>query len=167
MTWKQRKTTILLTCAGALALVAPWGAIAQTSNSARAGRQLEGTWRVNVQQENCKTGAKVGPPFVSLISFALGGTMTETTSNPMFYPAERSPGHGVWSYLGRDDYRASSIAFITVNGALTATQVITQAIEIENNPDTFTTSAAKIQFFKPDGTLLRAGCAVATGKRFE
>ncbi len=165
------KTSAFLVVAGALALLAPSGAHGQSendnpANGNAAAHRLEGSWRITVQSYDCKTGAKIGPPFLSLATMARGGTQTETTSNPMFYPAQRSPGHGVWSYEGRDDYRASSIAIITVNGMITATQVIRQQIEMENNPDKFA-SVAKVQFFKPDGTLLRAGCASAIGTRFE
>ena len=67
---------------------------AQSSNSASA-KGLEGTWRVQVTIHDCNTGAPLGPPFASLLSFARGGTITETTSRSS--PAFRGPAHGVWS----------------------------------------------------------------------
>ena len=92
--------------------------------------------------------------------------MTETTSNPMFYPSERGPGHGVWHETGHKTYRASSIALITLNGALTAMQTITQTIEIGDDPDTFQTTKAQVKFLAPDGTVIRTGCATAVGARY-
>jgi hypothetical protein len=98
---------------------------------------LKGTWTVEVTQTNCQTGAALGAPFLSLLTFDSGGTMTETTSNPHFYPAARGPGHGVWSYLGGRSFRASSLAFITSNGALAELQTITQKIDVGSNADSF------------------------------
>jgi len=130
------------------------------------GQKLEGTWKVTVTLRDCSLGTPVAPPFMSLLTFARGGTMTESTSSPMFFPAFRGPGHGVWHKTGGSTYAASSIAMITVNGALTRTQTITQTIEV-NNEDSFTTTAATVKFFAPNGTQVGSGCATATGVRFE
>lgn len=130
-------------------------------------RGLEGTWVVEVSLHNCQTGVAVGAPFLSYLTFARGGTMTETTSNSMFYPADRGPGHGVWSASGHHTYRAASTAFITLNGALVKTQTITQTIVLAKGGDTFSETNAGVQFFSPGGTLLQAGCANAVGTRFE
>jgi len=148
---------VLIFCAGPLAN-------AQSEQSGGSG--LQGTWMVTVTLHNCATGAQVGAPFQSLLTFARGGTMTETTSNPMFFPAVRGPGHGVWSSSGDGAYTATSLAFITVNGVLTMTQKITQQITLEENDNQFTTSGAQVQFFAPAGSLLRTGCASAVGQRF-
>lgn len=148
----------------AAALLAGMGLSAQAA-AAQTGK-LVGTWRVTVTQHNCQTGAPVGMPFQSLLTFAPGGVMTETTANAMFFPADRGPGHGVWSSLGENRYRAESIAFITVNGALVKTQVITQGIHVDGDGDEFT-SDAKVAFYDPSGALLMRGCAEATGHRFE
>lgn len=128
--------------------------------------QLAGTWRVTVTVHNCATGAQLGMPFRSLLSFARGGTLTETTSNPMFFPAERGPGHGIWARTGDRSFTASSEAFITVNGALVKTQVIKQNITVDHDSDYFK-SDAKVEFFDPSGALLIQGCATATASRYE
>ncbi len=164
-TWKALAA---FTMAGALALALGSGAAPRFEDWESAARKLEGTWRVQVKLYNCQTNAAIGTPFQSLLTFARGGTMTETTANPMFFPAQRGPGHGVWSYTGHRTYSASSLAFITVNGALAQTQKITQTIEMGENPDEFTTTEASVQFFDPTGKLLpMAGCATATAQRFE
>jgi hypothetical protein len=164
-TWKA---LAVLTFTGGLVLSLGRGAAAHSEDWESAERKLEGTWRVQVSLHNCQTGAPIGSPFQSLETFARGGTMTETTSNPNFFPALRGPGHGIWSHKGNHVYDAATLAFITVNGALAKTQKISQTIEIENNPDEFTVTAASVQFFDPAGNLLPvAGCATATGQRFE
>ncbi len=156
----QRIAAAVISAAAALAILPP-GALAQKNSQ----HHLEGTWSVQVTQRDCSTGAPLGVPFLSLLTFAHGGTMTETTSNPMFYPAVRGPGHGVWQHFnGR--YQASSIALITVNGVLTQEQIIRQNIQMGNYPNLFQTTSASVEFYTPAGTLVRKGCATAQGTRF-
>ena len=129
---------------------------------------LTGTWQVIVTLHDCKTGAAIGPPFSSLLTFADGGTLTESTANPLFFPAIRGPGQGVWGHSHhKGQYIAASTAFITMNGVLVKTQKITQMIELGPKQDEFTTPQATVEFFDPAGTLLTSGCAAAVGKRFE
>jgi hypothetical protein len=131
------------------------------------GKTLEGTWITQVTLLDCNTHSALGAPFISMGSFARGGTMTETTSSPAFFPAERSPGHGAWIRTGHHSYKASSMALITLNGTLIKTQTITQTIEMKT-PDEFVTTAASVQFFGPDGTpIASSGCATAVSTRFE
>jgi hypothetical protein len=132
-----------------------------------AGAQSEGSWTVKVTQQNCTTGDPVGEPFLSLLTFSRGGTLVESTSNPMFFPAVRGDGHGVWSATGRQTYRAVSIAFITLNGELAKTQTITQKIEMGADPNTFEVPSASVVFVPADGGPTITGCATATGKRIE
>jgi hypothetical protein len=143
------------------------GKAAHSEDWDRDGRTLEGTWVVTVTQQVCPNGPAVAPPFKSLLTFNAGGTMTETTDNPMFFPALRGPGHGVWSHTGRHTYSSDTTAFVTLNGAIAKTQKISQTIEIGDDPNQFTTTEASVQFFDPLGNLLVSGCATATGQRFE
>ncbi len=163
--WRRFWELAGLAFAGAIVLSLGISAAAQNRGT-EAG--LKGTWVVLVQQRDCQTGVALGDPFGSLVTFASDGTMTETTSNPMFYPSERGPGHGLWSKAGDHKYRASSAAFVTTNGVLSSTQTITETIEMGNDPSHFLTTKAQVQFLNPDdGTLLRSGCATAVGKRFQ
>jgi hypothetical protein len=164
---KYWKALAILAVGAGFLLTVERGAAGRSDDWDRDGQTLEGTWVVTVSQEACPNGPAVAPPFKSLLTFDRGGTMTETTDNPMFFPAVRSPGHGVWSHTGRHTYSADTMAFVTVNGVLAKTQKISQTIEIGNDPNQFTTSAASVQFFDPTGTLLVSGCATATGQRFE
>jgi hypothetical protein len=148
-------------CAGSLT------ASAQTENREFEGRTLEGSWTVQVTQLNCETGAPLGNPFFSLLTFAKGGTLVETTSNPMFFPAVRGPGHGVWSYSDDHSFKAVSVAFITLDGALVKTQTISQTIEMREGPDTFKTTSASVVLVPVAGGPTITGCATAVGKRIE
>jgi len=78
-------------------MVAPRTIANAQSQQAATGRGLVGTWRVDVTLRDCNTGAALASPFRSLLSFARGGTMTETTAR--FSPALRGPGHGIWQQI--------------------------------------------------------------------
>ncbi|MFL6427543.1 MAG: hypothetical protein ACJ71S_04815 [Acidobacteriaceae bacterium] len=162
MKHRYAKVTMLFAIAAIVSVCSARGA----SWPENGGQQLEGTWELQIGLQDCSSGSPVGAPFRSLLTFAQGGTMTETTANPMFFPAVRGPGHGAWIQTGHHTYKATSTAFITVNGALTRIQTIAQTIEIGRD-DVFKTDAASVKFFQPDGTLVATGCAAAIGKRIE
>jgi hypothetical protein len=139
------------------------------------GKELQGTWLVQVQQYNCATQAPIGKPFDSLLVFTEGGTLAETTGNPGFAPGQRTSGFGNWSHEGRHTFSAKSTAFIVYTtapslplspGFTAGTQTISQAIEFKNGPDQFTSDAI-IQFADTTGTVYRSGCATATAQRYE
>ena len=142
------------------------GCAAMQSAQAAEIPSLVGTWQVQISLKDCVSSAPLGQPFQSLLTFAQGGTMTETTSNPGFFPAQRGPGHGNWSSAGDRLYTASSIAYITANGVLVKTQTITQTPIQMTGDNTFQTPSATVKFYAPDGSLLTSACAVANGKRY-
>ena len=149
---------------GGLLLGARGSAAESDRQPQRAEQSLVGTWRTQVTLVNCATGKPVGAPvFQALLTFARGGTATETTANS-FFPALRSPGHGAWVSEGGQSYRAATTAFISRDGALFRTQTISQEIEVDD--DTFS-STATTEFFDPAGTLVLKGCATATGERYQ
>jgi len=170
-----QRTIAAVVLAAACAAALPATARAHDDNDRHAaGTALEGTWTFQITLRDCSSGTPLGAPFYSLLTFNQGGTMTETTANSMFFPAERGPGHGVWSHVkggGYGDasdrrYQARSLALITANGVLTQAQIIRQNIQMGNNPNTLQTTSASVEFYKPDGSLLRKGCATAQGTRF-
>ncbi len=140
-------------------------ALAQPKDRDIEARTLVGSWTVQVTQVNCESGETLGSPFLSMLTFGDGGVMLETTSNPMFFPAERGPGHGVWSYVRGRSFKAVSVAFITLNGELAKTQTISQTIEFGEDPDTFKTTSAAVTIVPADGGPTISGCAIATGTR--
>jgi hypothetical protein len=165
---KNRMLPAALALIGMCAFACASAVAAHDSDDRGDSNDLTGTWQFQITLRNCQSGAPIGAPFQSLLTFADGGTMTETTANSMFYPAERGPGHGVWN-RGRHkgEYTAASIAFITMNGALVKTQKITQTIDMGPGQDKLTTPKATVEFFDPAGNLLQTACAVAVGERFE
>lgn len=141
----------------------------------RQDSALGGTWEVMVTLLNCQTGATIGQPFPSLLTFAGNGTMVETTHNPGFAIGQREPGVGVWSLSGPRKYYARSEAFVqfttapappTSPGFLSGTQTITQTIAFDADPDHWTSDAA-IQFADDTGSVYRQGCAHAVAQRFQ
>lgn len=127
-------------------------------------RKLEGTWRVQVTLRNCQTGAALRT-FPALLTFARGGTLTETTT--AFSSAMRSPGHGFWNHTRGRSFTAASDAFLfNPAGLWTGTQRITQSIEIGNDPDQLE-STASVEIFDTFGSLTATGCATAVASRME
>jgi hypothetical protein len=133
-------------------------------NPGPQARKLEGTWRVQVTIRDCQSGAELRT-FPALLTFAQGGTLTETTTG--FPPAQRTPGHGFWQHTGGHGYGAVSEAFLfSPAGIWTGRQRLTQAIEIGDNPNELTSTATN-EIFDTNGNLILAGCATAVASRLE
>ncbi|MEO8010679.1 MAG: hypothetical protein ABI650_03440 [Dokdonella sp.] len=143
------------------------GASAPNAEPNHFGRGIVGTWQVKVSLHDCTSGVQIGMPFDSLLTFADGGTLTETTANAMFHPAVRSGGHGYRNRDSRSRYTAATLAYVTANGALTRIQKITRSIVMGPNPDEFSVPRADIRFFDPAGNPLMTGCASAVAVRFD
>jgi hypothetical protein len=128
------------------------------------GGKLEGTWRVQVTIRDCASGTALRT-FPAFLTFAQGGTLTETTTG--FPPALRTPGHGVWEHLGGRSYRAVSEAFLfNPAGVWTGTQRLTQIIEISKDGEEMNSNATN-EIFDTNGNLIVNGCATAVGSYFE
>jgi hypothetical protein len=128
---------------------------------------LEGTWRVTVTQQDCQSGAPLGPPFQSLLMFARGGTMSGTTSNSFFLPGQRSDDFGIWSQATARDYIGFSEAFIIFTGGpfTRGSQTIRHRISLTPDANGFT-DIASVQFYDAGGKPLTPvpGCAAAIGQ---
>ena len=135
------------------------------SEQAASGRGLEGTWRVEVTLRDCNTGAALRSPFRSLLSFARGGTMTETTARVS--PALRGPGHGIWQQIQGSTFSSTLEAFLYNSaGVWMAWQRLTQTIEIGDDPNTWTANAHN-EIFDTNDNLLVSGCSTAVGHRID
>lgn len=133
-------------------------------NSESHGGKLEGTWRMQVTIRDCASGAALRT-FPAFLTFAQGGTLTETTTG--FPPALRTPGHGAWEHLGGQTYRAVSEAFLfNPAGVWTGTQRLTQIIEVSIDGEEMNSNATN-EIFDTNGTLIANGCATAVGTYFE
>ncbi len=137
-------------------------AVGVKANADSGARTLEGTWRVNVTVRDCVSGG-ILRTFPALLTFAQGGTLTETTAG--FPPAVRTPGHGFWRHTGDHSYAAVSEAFLFNGGTWTATQRLTQSIEIGDNPDELTSTATG-EIIDTSGNVTST-CATAVATRLE
>lgn len=140
-----------------------------------SSRTLQGTWWVQVTTfTDCASRTPL-ISFSALLTFAEGGTMTGTTTNPGFAIGQRSPDHGVWGRKrAPHSFRASSVALILFTtapnfpvtpGFQAGSQRLDQTIAL-TDPDHFTSDAVT-SFFDATGQQYRQGCATALGERFE
>jgi hypothetical protein len=126
-------------------------------------RRLEGTWRMQVTIRNCQTGDPLRD-FPAYLSFAQGGTLTETTTG--FSPSLRSPGHGIWQRSGGHNYSAVTEAFLfNPAGEWVGGQKLTMAITVVA-ADQINVTATN-QLFDTEGNLTLSGCATAVGQRMK
>lgn len=170
---------ILLAMAFALAFTGNSTAVlAGEENGLAFGRSqapapLEGTWVVTIQPIVCATGQDVAgvPSVTAFLTFAAGGTMTETNSNVAFEPGQRGPGHGYWQRTGRTSYQFAFQAFIQFDSQLSpfrykrGYQRLDQTLELHTG-DEFTSSGT-VRFFAGTSTTnpSPSGCARSTGVR--
>jgi hypothetical protein len=139
---------------------------------------LEGTWRVSIRPIFC-SGPSAGsdvpgiPPVISLLTFARGGTMVESTSNPNFGVGSRSSGHGYWERTGRTSFQFAFHAFLNspTEPYKTGLQRIEQTVEMSDREEW--SSSGPVRFYEvfdlastPDLAPYRLGCARANGLRF-
>jgi hypothetical protein len=169
-TSRQFKSAVM--AMGLAVMIAAAPAAAGRGDQKKGGQSLEGTWWVDVTLRDCATGA-ARATFPSLLAFAKGGTLTETTGNALFQPGQRTGGFGSWSRGPGHTFRVSSDAFIMFDSAPTATappfrrgvQRIAQTVDMRDGSDTFT-SVATVRFYDTAGVLLTSGCATAAGHRY-
>ena len=129
---------------------------------------LEGTWQVRIRPYICATGVPLPPAaeFVSMVSFAAGGTMTETTSNPFFMPGQRSIGLGFWERNGHSSYEVVFQAFVQFTGGnyTQGNQRVEQDIDMVDADHW--NSTAVVEFTDLAGTPVPpSGCMRAVGAR--
>ncbi len=140
---------------------------------------LEGTWVVTIHPIYCQNsttgtpGDDIGrPPVTAYLTFARGGTMTETNSNMAFEPGQRGPGHGYWERTGRTSYQFAFQAFIQFDSDpenpvkyKRGYQRLDQTVEL-HTADEFA-SGGTVNFFAGTTTtsIPPSGCARSTGVR--
>jgi len=140
-----------------------------------SSRTLQGTWWVQVTALTDCVSRTPLLSFSALLTFADGGTMTGTTTNPGFAIGQRSPDHGVWArQRAPHTFRASSVALVLFTtapnlpvtpGFQAGSQRLDQTIALTDG-DHFTSDAVTT-FFNATGQRYRQGCATALGERFE
>lgn len=129
------------------ALVAATGLASGSATSSSEGQQLDGTWMVTVTRINPPPG--VPATFESLMSYARGGVMIETSSTSA---ARRSPALGQWARIGNDLFATSMWFFRSdpATGVNLGTQEVDRTVRLSADGDSFT-AVAVIQQFDVDG----------------
>ena len=148
---------------------------ALTGTARGQGRTLEGVWGVLTQNRNCATNAPIGPPTRALVTYHLGGTLSESRNIPVFAVGQQSESHGIWRHDGGLTYTGRVVTMINFETALNTPpgspgfqagwQVATQTITLLG-PDNFTMTGVS-QFFNLNREVYRVGCASRVGERFQ
>ena len=148
-------------------------AAAQPSHSASSAMRIEGTWLVQVTLRNCDTGMALASVH-SIVTFAPGGTMSETVGATAQVPGQRSEGHGYWKHIGGNIYSQRFVALTRFDtppnppvspGFRAGWQTVTQTVELLD-PNTLSSKGTN-EFFDANAVSYRTGCSTAVGKRFE
>ena len=171
--FKNRLFNVWIAVAFVLVISLTGFSLSAAAGSEGAGpkKDLVGTWRVTVTPYDCESDAE-HPSFQSMLSFAEGGILTETSASPAFQPGQRSPGHGIWTAIGNHKYNSLLEAYILfttdpnppVPGFQRGLQRLTQAVEVNGNQ---LTTDGSVEFFDAEGNLVLSACAKAVGERME
>ena len=160
---------------GALAVGLAQNASAKANPPNAEARTLEGTWWVQVTAlTDCVSQVPL-MSFTALLTFAKGGTMAGTTTNPAFAIGQRSSDHGVWcrsraAHTLQGLERGTTLVrdgaeLPATPGFQAGSHRLSQAIDV-TDPDHFSSDAVS-EFFDVGGLNYREGCATAVGQRFE
>jgi hypothetical protein len=170
----------ILTLSGALGLGSGFATAAENQDTASGESVLQGSWEVTVQPYICQTGAQVGLPFTSLLTFAKGGTVTEVSGTTSLLPGQGTTGLGVWAQT--DDHQTfhavseSLVLFDTTAPPYNLStplppsvpkyhagmQTLTQTINVDGNK---LTDKSTTEFFDSTGAAYLQFCADAVGRR--
>ena len=136
----------------------------ENSFGTNRGQRLVGTWDVQVTLRNCQTGAAIRT-FASIGTFMTGGTALDSTSG--IPQALKTPGQGVWNYVGRNTYRFKIKSFsFDASGNFTGWTIIKHVANLNRFADEYE-SAGTAEVYAPNGNLVFTGCSTTTATRFE
>jgi len=141
---------IAIAIASVLVVAAVGAAVGFSSTSSAAsseGLQLDGTWMVTVTRVNPPPG--VAPTFKSLLSYARGGVMIETSNTGT---TRRGAALGQWERIGNDLFATSMWFFRSdpATGANLGTQEVDRTVRLSPDGESFT-AVAVVQQFDADG----------------
>jgi hypothetical protein len=133
-------------------------------------RTPEGVWAVTATPRDCASGASLGPPVRSLITYHQGGTVSESAALALLAPGQRTLGHGTWA-PGSGSTWVERLASIVVFDSATnppglkAGWVVSAQTITLTDADNFT-STGGVTFFDLNRQPYRQGCATRVGERF-
>lgn len=165
-----RRSVVALGGAALLLMTQGGSALAQSGPDGG----IVGTWLVQVTLRNCQTGAPLGPPFNSLVTFHADGTIVEAAASTSFAPGQRTPAHGTWTRQGPRTYRQNMAALLLFDtpagypvppgGFLAGGQTVNHTVTlVDANRLTSTGTNA---FYTNGLVLYRSGCSTAEAVRF-
>ena len=160
-----RKTTLL--ALGAFTLLG--AAALQAGDDARQFRpvpQIDGAWKTRVSIVDCLTRKIVfAGPFSGLITFAAGGTTSE--SGPALPNTARGPGHGTWRRTGRNTFSETLIfQRFDLTGVLLGSQEIRATVKVSDDSRTYQASDGTFEMKDNLGSTLASGCSSVTAERY-
>jgi len=149
----------LIALAVALAL-APAMASAQQAPAGAEG--ITGTWNHQLTIRNCATGAALAQGS-STSAYTEGGVYMEVAPAPG--PTLRTPGIGVWRYVGAQKYQMSMKYFrYNPDGSFAGKTMVDS--NITHLTDDTLAQVAVVRIFNPAGIQVASGCATLTSTRF-
>jgi len=165
---KTTMTSVLFACALAtLVAVAP--ASSETTQGGRTSRDLrgtigeglQGTWETQITLTDC--AGHVIRSFPSLLEFAAGGTVVESTAGTP--QALKTPGLGVWRHTTGNTYAIRFKSFnFTAQNVFAGWTIITGETTVDGDTRG---GPATVEVYDPNGILLVTLCAETVGTRFE
>jgi len=130
---------------------------AQAADDASLARRLEGTWVSTFTYPD-------GRQYQSLLTFARGGTLTQTNSIELEPPLPATNGQGVWEKTSGHEFATTYTFFLFDTSLNPAGSVrIRQAITLSGR-DAFT-AVDQIEVFDPEGNVLGTFCATEQATR--
>ena len=149
MTSVSKRIAIAIACLCVVATVVAAAGFSKASSAASSaeGLQLDGTWMVTVTRVNPPPG--VAPTFKSLLSYARGGVMIETSNTGT---TRRGAALGQWERIGNDLFATSMwlFRFDPATGASVGTQEIDRTMRLSADGESFT-AVAVVHLFDSDG----------------
>lgn len=140
--------------------LAPAMAGAQQPPAGAAG--ITGTWNHQLTIRNCATGAAIAQASTTS-SYVDGGVYLEVAPAPN--PALRTPGIGVWTYVGNQKYEMSMKYFrYNPDGSFAGKTIIDS--NITHLQDDTLAQVAVVRIFNAAGIQVASGCATLTSSRF-
>jgi hypothetical protein len=166
----MKTRTLKQTSRSALMLIAALTvAFSSASAQEEPERTIQGVWVTMVTPVNCQTGDPLAPPFRSLLTFNMGGTMSAFGGiSPGLTPALLSPSAGVWQReQGWQNY-SYKFTFYRYNasGVFIGSQRVTSALQLGASGNEFTTQA-DVEALDTNDNVIATFCATAAGTRFE